>query len=89
MSARDDELSLRLSFLWIPASVIGGAVFYICLVYGALSSGTSLNSYVTASPSEWIFFGSLGYALLTVPCVALLVAVAGRKSAPKPALVTP
>jgi hypothetical protein len=90
MSARDDELSWRLSFLWIPASVIGGAVFYICLDYGALSSGTSLNSYVTASPSEWIFFGSsLGYALVTVPGVALLAAVAGRKSAPKPALITP
>src|SRR6266853_3450552 len=27
MSARNDDLSLRLSFLWVPASVIGGAVF--------------------------------------------------------------
>jgi hypothetical protein len=87
MSARNDELSLRLSFLWIPASVIGGLVFYICLDFGAL--GTSLNYYLTASPSEWIFLGSLGYALVTLPCVALLVAVAGRKSAPQPARVTP
>jgi hypothetical protein len=88
-SARNDELSLKLSFLWIPASVIGGAVFYICLAYGALGTGTSLNYYLTASPLEWIFLGSFGYALVTVPCVALLVAVAGRKSAPNSAIVTP
>jgi hypothetical protein len=88
---RNDELSLKLSFLWIPASVIGGALFYVCYYWGAgaLGAGTGLNYYLTASPSEWIFLGSLGYAVVTVPCVALLVAVAGRKSAPKPALVTP
>jgi hypothetical protein len=91
MSARNDELSLKLSFLWIPASVIGGALFYVCYYWGAgaLGPGTGLNYYLTASPSDWIFLGSLGYAVVTVPCVALLVAVAGRKSAPKPALVTP
>jgi hypothetical protein len=86
MSARNDDLSLRLSFLWVPASVIGGAVFYFCY-WGALGAA-SPDTHSTLSPFEWIFVGSLGYAVVTMPFVAVLVAVAGRKSAPKAALIT-
>jgi hypothetical protein len=86
MSARNDDLSLRLSFLWVPASVIGGAVFYFCY-WGALGAA-SPDTHSALSPFEWIFVGSLGYAVVTMPFVAVLVAVAGRISAPKAALIT-
>jgi hypothetical protein len=87
LSARNDDLSLRLSLvLWIPASVIGGAVFYFC--YWAALAASSPEPTVTGSAFEWIFVGSLGYAVATAPFVAVLVAVAGRKSAPKAALIT-
>ncbi len=86
MSARNDDLSLRLSFLWVPASVIGGAVFYFCY-WGALGAA-SPDTHSALTPFGWILVGSLGYTVVTVPFVAVLVAVAGRKPAPKALLST-
>src|SRR5258708_13094196 len=87
LSARNDDLALRLSFLWAPASLIGGAVFYFCY-WGALAAGQPHN-HTGLSPSEWIFVGSLGYAVLTAPVVPLLVAVARPKSPPPAPPTTP
>ncbi len=58
-----------LSFLWVPASLIGGAIFYFAYF-------TSRDPFF-----QPLFAGTMGYAIVTGLVVALLVG----KSQPKPA----
>jgi hypothetical protein len=51
------------SFLWVPASLIGGAIFYFCYLVGTV---------------ELLFAASIAYALVTGLVVALLVVVTDR-----------
>src|SRR5258708_12270629 len=82
LSARNDDLSLRLSFLWAPASLIGGAVFYFCY-WGALAAGQPHN-HTGLSPAEWGFEGPLRYAVAAPPCAARLPPLAAPHTPPPP-----
>src|SRR5258708_19049096 len=76
LSARNDDLSLRLSFLWAPASLIGGAVFYFCY-WGALAAGPPHN-HPAVSPSQRLFVALLRFSGVTSPVVAVLAPLAAR-----------
>lgn len=70
--------------LWIPANLIGGAIFYFCYFS---ASAEVYSSQLHPSVVPLLFAGSIGYAIVTGIVVALLVwrppNVARRRDAPK------
>jgi hypothetical protein len=59
-----------LSFLWVPASLIGGAIFYFCYLVGTV---------------ELLFAAGIAYALVTGLVVTVLIVLTDRQIAFRPA----
>jgi hypothetical protein len=81
----------KLSALWIPASMIGGAIFYFCY-YVALSEITSLprpSRPPSPSPFELTLGGSLAFAIVTGLVVALMAGLVAPHAASRPAISDP
>jgi hypothetical protein len=82
-SARHDERLLLFSLLWFPAALVGGALFYFGYYFALLTVQPS-SGVIAAQPSpiQYVLGGSVAFAVMTGLVVALLVAVAARRSAP-------
>src|ERR1700730_9152631 len=91
LGARRDERLMGFSFLWLPASLIGGTLFYISY-YRALPLTVAPLPHVVLqepTPFQYVLMGSVAYGVVTGLAVALLVAVASRGSAPGSAAAPP
>lgn len=83
LGAGRDETLMRVSFVWLPASLIGGALFYFAY-YAALALAVEPSSQVALrepTPFQYVLAGSIAYGVVTGLAVALLAAVANRRSA--------
>jgi hypothetical protein len=83
LGAGRDETLMRVSFLWLPASLIGGALFYFGY-YSALVLAVGPPSHVALrepTPFQDVLAGSIAYGVVTGLAVAILAAVANRRSA--------
>jgi hypothetical protein len=78
MSFRPDQFLVPLSLIWIPASVIGGAIFY----FFYLSALLEFSSPPPGSPSPFllIFLGGVAYGVVTGVVVYVLVVLSGRRA---------
>ncbi len=88
LGAGRDETLMRVSFLWLPASLIGSALFYSGY-YSALGLTVAPPSHVALrEPTlfEYVLAGSIAYGVVTGLAVAILAAVANRRSAREAAL---
>jgi hypothetical protein len=70
MAFQRDASLVRLSLLYVPAGVIGGAIFYFCYWFAPSNA-----------PFWLIFLGSLGYAVVTGFVIALIAASVYKRSA--------
>jgi hypothetical protein len=77
LSFRPDQFLVTLSLIWIPASVIGGAIFY----FFYLSAIVNLSSPQPGYPSPFLLMvlGSVAYGVVTGLVVEVLVVFAGRR----------
>lgn len=77
-SFRRDNFLVALSLIWIPASVIGGAIFYFLYLTAILTFSSPQPD--TPSPFLLIFLGSIAYGVVTGLAVEVLVVLAGRRA---------
>jgi hypothetical protein len=85
-SFRRDNFLVALSLIWIPASVIGGAIFYYLYLTALVTISSPQPGY--PSPFLLIFLGSIAYGVVTGLVVGVLVVLAGRRAAHKVGLTT-
>jgi hypothetical protein len=79
VSFRRDNFLVAVSLIWIPASVIGGAIFYFFYFPALVTLSSPQQGY--PSPFLLTFLGSVAYGVVTGLAVVVLVTLAGRRSA--------
>ena len=86
LSFRPDQFLVSLSLIWIPASVIGGAIFY----FFYLSALLEFSSPPPGSPPPFLLmlWGSVAYGVVTGVVVDVLVVLSGRRTAHNLSLTT-
>jgi len=72
---RNDTRMASLTILWLPAEVLGGAIFYFAYELSSFNIGR-----YSPSPWQYILVGTVGFAAITGLVVALLVGLAASQA---------